>query len=232
MSSTGSHAGDRPHYRLHQDPKSSHQQIAKIVRDLGRSPVLDVGAAQGILGQVLSGSGLTVDAVEPNPAWARGCQPYYRSVVASGIEDAALPEREYKVIVCADILEHTVDPVAVLSRLHQVAAADAIYLVSLPNIAHLSVRLLLLLGRFPMMERGILDRTHLHFYTRDTARQMLEKGGLRIRRVAATSVPLDELWKGGARNPVFHLMKQLQYLLVALLPRLFAFQFIFEAERS
>lgn len=232
MSSTENPSGERAHYRLHQDPGSSHQQIAKAVRGLGRSPVLDVGAAQGTLGRLLSGSGLIVDAVEPNPAWARDCRPYYRSVVASGIEDAALPETGYKVIVCADILEHTVDPVAVLSRLQQVAAADAVYLVSLPNIAHLSVRLLLLLGRFPMMERGILDRTHLHFYTRDTARQMLENSGLRIRRVAATSVPLDELWKGGERNPLFRLMKQLQYFLVALLPRLFAFQFIFEAERS
>lgn len=223
---------DGTRYRLHQDPRSSHQLIAGLVRELGRGPILDVGAAQGLLGRLLSGSGLTIDAVEPTPEWALACRPYYRHVLASSIEQAAFAEEKYEIIVCADVLEHTVDPQAVITRLQSAAAFDGLFIVSLPNIAHLAIRLLLLAGKFPMMERGILDRTHLHFYTRDTAAQMLEGAGLRIRRVAATSVPLDELWKGGQGNPLFRLMTKLQHLLVALFPRLFAFQFIFLSERA
>ena len=66
------------HYRLHHDPKSSHQQIATLLRRAKRGPILDVGAAQGFLGQLLVDSGLAVDAVEPNPYWADHARPWYR----------------------------------------------------------------------------------------------------------------------------------------------------------
>ena len=217
------------HYRLHRDPWSSHQQIARLVRRLGRAPILDVGAAQGMLGQLLRGSGLAIDAVEPNSAWAGLAGPHYRRVYASTIEEAALPEGAYEVIVCADVLEHTVDPVAVLRQLRRVAAADAHFVVSLPNVAHLAVRLLLLAGRFPQMERGILDRTHLHFYTRDTAEAMLRRAGLEVVRARPTGVPLDELWPRGEGRLPFTLLMRLQHLALRLAPRLFGFQWVFVA---
>jgi len=222
-----------PHYRLHRDPRSSHQQIARLVRRLGRGPVLDVGAAQGMLGQLLrdAGARLDLDGVEPNPAWAAQARPFYRRVFASGIEEADLPEASYEVIVCADVLEHTVDPVAVLDRLRRVATDDALFIVSLPNVAHLAVRLLLLFGRFPAMERGILDRTHLHFYTRDTAAAMFREAGLETVRASATGVPLDELWPAGEGTRPFALLVRLQHLALALAPRLFGFQWVFVARR-
>jgi 2-polyprenyl-3-methyl-5-hydroxy-6-metoxy-1,4-benzoquinol methylase len=221
-----------PHYRLHRDPRSSHQQISQRVRELSRGPVLDVGAAQGMLGQLLTGSGLAIDAVEPNPQWADACRPLYRNVMIGTIEDADVPAEKYKVIVCADVLEHTPDPVSVLKKLRAVAAEDAVYLISLPNVAHLAVRLMLLCGKFPKMDRGILDRTHLQFFTRDTAGQMLKDAGLRVKRVSATGVPLDEVWKTGEGNPIYNLAMRMQHSAVAIFPRLFAMQFIFEAEHA
>ncbi len=221
-----------PHYRLHRDPRSSHQRISSRVRELGQSPVLDVGAASGMLGQLLADSGLTVDAVEPNPDWAAQCKPHYRNVLVGTIEQAQVPDEKYRVIVCADVLEHTPDPVSVLTKLHSVAAPDAVYLLSLPNVAHLAVRMMLLFGKFPKMERGILDKTHLQFYTRTTAGQMLATAGLRIRKVWATGVPLDEVWKSGEGNLIYNAMMKTQHAFVALLPRLFAMQFIFEAVRA
>ena len=65
------------HYRSHRDPKSSHQQILQHVRRLKQSPILDVGAAQGMLGQAWPGSGLTLDAIEINEEWANLARPYY-----------------------------------------------------------------------------------------------------------------------------------------------------------
>ncbi|HET9221492.1 MAG TPA: methyltransferase domain-containing protein, partial [Roseiflexaceae bacterium] len=161
------------HYALHSGSQSSHQQIARLVRRIGRAPVLDVGAAQGFLGQLLRQDGLIVDAVEPHPDWAAHALPYYRTVYASDIESAELPAAYYAVVVCADVLEHTVNPAQVIRTLLQAATADATFIISLPNVAHIAARLLLLLGHFPQIDRGIFDRTHLHFYTRRTATQML-----------------------------------------------------------
>jgi SAM-dependent methyltransferase len=220
------------HYRLHRDPKSSHQQISTLVQRLGRHPILDVGAAQGFLGQLLRDTPLTIDAVEPNPYWAEHAQPFYRRVFASSIEDADLPAQTYRVIVCADVLEHTVDPQAVVQQLRRVATDDALFIISLPNVAHLAVRLLLLFGRFPQMERGILDRTHLHFYTLDTATDMLRSAGLEVVRARPTGVPLDELWSSGEGNPLFNLLMRLQHLALLLAPRLFGFQWVLVARQA
>ncbi len=199
------------------------------MRGLRAEPVLDVGAAQGILGRTLAGSGLTLDAVEPNPAWAELARPFYRRVFAGGIEEAELPADAYRVVVCADVLEHLVDPAAILWRLRGAATGDAVFIVSLPNVAHLAIRLLVLAGRFPRMERGILDRTHLHFYTRDTAEALLREAGLRVARASATGVPLDEFWPAGEGHRPYRLLQRLQHLALRLAPRLFGFQWILVA---
>ncbi|RYG63538.1 class I SAM-dependent methyltransferase, partial [bacterium] len=91
------------HYRLHHDPKSSHQQISTYVRNAKREPILDVGTAQGFLGQLVQQTGLTIDAVEPNPEWAECARPYYRDLQLSTIEDATLPDNTYRLVVCADV---------------------------------------------------------------------------------------------------------------------------------
>src|SRR5689334_24958917 len=94
------------HYTLHSDRQSSHQQIARLVRRIGRGPVLDVGAAQGFLGQMLQAERMPIDAIEPHPVWAQHARAYYRTLYASSIEAAELPPRRYPVVVCADVLEH------------------------------------------------------------------------------------------------------------------------------
>jgi 2-polyprenyl-3-methyl-5-hydroxy-6-metoxy-1,4-benzoquinol methylase len=217
-------------YRLHHHPASSHQQIAALLRRLQRSPVLDVGAAGGFLGQLLQGSTLMVDAVEPSPSGAAKARPFYRQVFETAIETAPLPDRMYQVIVCADVLEHTVDPAAVLRRLRGAAADGALFVVSLPNVAHVAVRAMLLAGRFPKMDRGILDKTHLHFYTRQTAEDLLASAGLRLREVTQTTVPLEEIWPGGAGGTLQGILMGLQSRAASIAPRLFAYQWIFVAE--
>jgi hypothetical protein len=220
------------HYRPKHDPRSSHGQITRLVREIGRTPVLDVGAAQGMLGQMLAGAKLTIDAIEPHPAWAAEARPHYRNVFNCAIEATnGLPDR-YAVVICGDVLEHTADPVAALRKLLTYAADDATFIISLPNVAHLSVRLLLLFGYFPRMSRGILDRTHLHFFTRKTATDALREGGLRVERVSATPAPLEEVWPGGRGTALFRLAAGVQNLLVRLLPNAFAYQWVFVARAA
>src|SRR5258705_120746 len=200
------------HYRLRRDPKSSHQQIARLLNDLRPASILDVGAAQGILGQLLAndvGAGaprpghqcrgnppLQIDAIEPNADWAQAAKPFYRQVINSTVEAANLPDQTYDCIVCADVLEHLPDPLSTLKRLKQAAKPDATFIISLPNVAHLAVRTMLLFGRFPKMERGILDKTHLQFFTKDTSKDLLAQAGLRVDRTLTTIVPLEDFGNG------------------------------------
>ena len=188
--------------------------------------MLDVGAAQGILGQLLADSGITIDAIEPNTDWADAAKPYYRRVMNSTVEAADLPDNTYDCIVCADVLEHLPDPLSTLKRLRQAAKSDATFIISLPNVAHLAVRAMLLFGRFPKMERGILDKTHLHFFTKDTAKKLLNDAGLKINRTLTTVVPLEDFGNG----VITKTMMGMQRLAVAALPRLFAMQWIFVAK--
>ena len=206
--------------------------------------MLDVGAAQGILGQLLAddasvgaGSGrpgteggetppLQIDAIEPNAAWADAASPFYRQVMDSTVEAANLPDNTYDCIVCADVLEHLPDPLATLKRLRQAAKPDATFIISLPNVAHLAVRTMLLFGRFPKMERGILDKTHLQFFTKDTAKNLLTDAGLHVDRTLTTVVPLEDFGNGFFTKA----MMGVQRLAVAVLPRMFAMQWIFIAK--
>jgi len=193
---------------------------------------LDVGAAQGILGQVLQPDHIQIDAVEPHPVWAEHARAFYHTVYASSIEEAGLPAGQYPVIICADVLEHTVDPVGVLKQLRTTATEDALFIISLPNVAHIAARLLLLTGRFPQMERGIFDRTHLHFYTRATAEVMLRAAGLQVVRARPTPVPLEQIWPTDASPALLRLLMLGQRAGLLLAPALFGFQWIFVARRA
>src|SRR5688572_8818935 len=96
------------HYRPHTDPKSSHQQIAGLVREFARDrgfvPVLDVGCAQGMLGAMMRETGVEIDGVEPNENWATMARPMYHEVFATTIEDAPLQNGRYRLVVCGDVL--------------------------------------------------------------------------------------------------------------------------------
>jgi 2-polyprenyl-3-methyl-5-hydroxy-6-metoxy-1,4-benzoquinol methylase len=220
------------HYRLHEDPRSSHQQIARLLREFKPAFTLDVGAAQGFLGQLTREAGLVIDAIEPRREWAEFARPHYRSIFATTVEQAELAPASYDAIVCADVLEHVPDPAGVLRRLRQAAKPDARFIISVPNVAHLAIRMMLLFGYFPKMDRGILDRTHLHYFTRDTAEELLRQAGLRVEAFIATGVPLEEVWRTGRETWLFDKLVRLQHILIDLAPRLFGFQWIFVARAA
>jgi 2-polyprenyl-3-methyl-5-hydroxy-6-metoxy-1,4-benzoquinol methylase len=229
VESTMTVAGSQNHYRLKNDPMGSHMQIVTLVRELNRGPILDVGSAQGMLGELLQGSGLVIDAVEPNPAWAKAAKPFYRELHQGTIETAPLKKDYYNVVVCGDVLEHTVDPAGVLRLLRTHATPDATFIISLPNVAHISVRLMLLLGYFPEMERGILDKTHLHFYTRETAQKLLERAGLKVEKRLATVAPLSEIWPRGQGSLLFKALWHVQHVALVVFRSLFAYQWLMVA---
>lgn len=117
------------------------------------------------------------------------------------VEKDALPESigRFDLILLLDVLEHLVDPWTFLKRLKEKhLATGGTMIVSLPNARHFSLVLPLLFGRWDYRERGILDKGHLRFFTKNSAMKMLHRAGLKIEAVKPTS--LDRRLKSGKLN--------------------------------
>lgn len=178
-------------YRLKDDPHSSHSVIlARLGEGRGRK-ALDVGAADGFLSERLTAQGWAVTALERDPALAARAHGRCKEVVVADLEAAPpLLNGPFEAIVYGDVLEHLTDPRAPLVALNRTLAPGGTVIVSVPNVAHLWVRLSLLIGRFDYGERGILDRTHLRFFTRRTFVAFLRDAGLAVSELRVTPVPL------------------------------------------
>ena len=178
-------------YRLKNDPHSSHSVILSRLGEGRGRKALDVGAADGFLAERLTGQGWSVTALERDPKLAARAHGRCKEVVVADLESA--PPRlhgPFDAIVYGDVLEHLSDPTATLRALDQTLAPGGTVIVSVPNVAHLWVRLSLLAGRFDYADRGILDRTHLRFFTRRTLLELLRSAGLSVVELAVTPVPL------------------------------------------
>ncbi len=212
---------------------SSHSIIASHLNALpAQSKVLDVGAASGTLARMCQNKTLRLFGVEPNPIWAQMASPMYEEMWVcsiSDLEEGALSG--YDVVVFGDILEHLPTPEIVLQQLVEYQAPGARFIISVPNVANLWVRLNLLLGRFEYGDRGILDRTHLHFFTRKTLVDMVENAGLEILSIQATPIPL-ELVSNFFLNPLGRWIHALLAKCTSLLPSLLGYQFVVDARKQ
>lgn len=178
-------------YRFKDDGYSSHALIlARLGRGQGRR-VLDVGAADGFLAERLAAAGWRVTALEGDPELAARARGRSEAVIVADLdrEVPAVPG-PYDAIVYGDVLEHLSDPLGVLLRLNRSLVPEGVVVVSVPNVAHLWVRLSLLVGRFDYVSRGILDRSHLRFFTRRTLLDLVAAAGLEVAELDVTPAPL------------------------------------------
>jgi 2-polyprenyl-3-methyl-5-hydroxy-6-metoxy-1,4-benzoquinol methylase len=185
-------AAQRSPYQLKDvDPYSSHAVILSLLRIANHRHVLDVGAAHGYLAAILRDRGFRVSGIEGDPELALEAARNCDALVVADL-DGPLPrfEEQFDVIVYGDVLEHLKNSRQVLVTLNQNLKPGGIAIISLPNIANIYVRLQLLAGRFNYQERGILDRTHMRFFTRKTFLQLLDDAGLEVVQFTATPIPL------------------------------------------
>ncbi len=150
--------------------------------------VLDVGCGIGLNGAAAKRTGARVTGIEIVPASIERARKVLDEVLVADIEREAslrdaLGQRRFDLLLLADVLEHTTEPRAVLERLVPYLEDDGHVLISLPNVAAWPVRLGLLAGRFEYTRSGILDDTHLRFFTRESAVAMIEAAGLEVLRV-------------------------------------------------
>jgi len=199
---------------------SRTQLVGRIPRD---SRVLEVGCATGFMAEHLTRAlGCRVTGVERDPDAARVAAGRCARLIVGDIEDPALLARcagEYDVVVVADVLEHLRDPAAVLQGLAGFLGAGGRVLASIPNVAHWSIRWRLLVGRWEYQERGILDRTHLRFFTRRSALDLFRQAGLAV------------TWLHGVHGfpRVFYPPDAVQAWIARRRPGLFMIQFLVEA---
>jgi 2-polyprenyl-3-methyl-5-hydroxy-6-metoxy-1,4-benzoquinol methylase len=211
---------------------SSHSIIAAHLNAFPtQGKVLDVGAASGTLARMCQNKTLRLFGVEPNPDWAQMASPLYEKMWICSISELDVSLLSgYDVVVLGDILEHLPFPEMILQKLvkHQVAGAR--FIISVPNIANLWIRLNLLLGRFDYTDRGIMDRTHLRFFTRKTFVQMLNSSGLEIVSMQVTPIPL-ELVSRLFRTLPGRLFHAVLAQITTWLPSLLGYQFVVEARK-
>ncbi len=167
---------------------NSHSQILDLVG--GNRTVLDVGCATGYLAQALNLQGCTVSGIEYDAEAAEEARPHLDHLVVGDVTTmdlaAEFGDRRYDVIVFGDLLEHLADPAPALARLTSLLAPGGSVVVSMPNVAHGSVRLALLQGRWDYQTLGLLDRTHIQFFTRRTLLDLLHGAGLTALEVRTT----------------------------------------------
>lgn len=223
-----------PNLPYHDKPSrwSSHSRIVACLNVLpAHNKVLDVGTATGMLARMCQNNSLRFFGVEANANWAQIASPFYEKIWVQSIDD--MDEeflKGYNAIILGDVLEHLSAPEAVLQKLVNLQSSDSIFIISVPNIANLWVRLNLFFGRLDYTERGILDRTHLRFFTRKTLLAMVKNAGLEIVSIQATSIPLELVSAFFSTAPGKALHAALAYL-TYLMPTLLGYQFIVEAKK-
>jgi 2-polyprenyl-3-methyl-5-hydroxy-6-metoxy-1,4-benzoquinol methylase len=197
----------------------AHMKLLEAVGTGGR--VLDVGCSSGYLAEPLSRRGNTVVGLELDPEAAREAERWCVRVLVGSVETMELPfePASFDAVVCGDVVEHLRDPGAALARLRPLLRSGGRLVVSTPNVANWAVRLSLLAGRWQYTDRGILDRTHTHLFTRRTLVDTIERAGYQVVRVDWT-VPVP-----GNRDGLDAVGRAVG----ALRPTLFAYQWIITA---
>jgi len=175
-------------YRRDTHRYGAHEVILRSV-PMG-SEVLDVGCATGYLGAALRARRCRAWGLDWDAGAVSIAAPWYEEAHAFDLEESEQlpwPEQLFDVVLAADVVEHLRDPQRALRLLYRHVRPGGRLIVSVPNVAHISIRLPLLFGRFTYRPTGILDQTHVRLYTFKTARDLLDSCGFEVERFLGAS---------------------------------------------
>ncbi len=226
--------------------------LAIVQLDLSRKRILDVGCGTGLLGRELKKKGnyvFGIDSSEQELAIAKTRLDGTKQLDITS-DELNLPG-SFDVLIFADILEHLPNPFFVLKRFLPLLSPGGMVIVSVPNVACYSMRLGLLFGQFNYTDFGLLDKTHLRFFTKKTSRQLIQNAGLNIMKISITPYfirPLFRIWRkirggnihGDTEEKILNSQTFLIYarfvfpierLVAKICPSLFAYQFVIVAKK-
>ena len=148
--------------------------------------ILDVGCAAGELGRAFKQAGaLEVAGIERSIEAATQAKKLLDRVLVGDVENACLPleDESFDWIIFADVLEHTIDPWTALRLYRRYLKSDGRVVASIPNVRFYAIIARLIFNRWGYRESGILDSTHLRFFTLPTIREMFKQAGFEIEKV-------------------------------------------------
>jgi predicted TPR repeat methyltransferase len=215
----------------------SHQQIRTFLENYSvglekNLSLLDIGCSTAGLGDALRDLPFNYKGVEPFESDFHIAVDKGHEVISCSVEQAFDTLNEvFDFVVYADVLEHLVDPADVLKKSKVLLENDGILIISVPNVAHLWVRLQLLMGQWNYTERGILDKTHLRFFTRKSITKLLEENGFEILMLKVTPIPLESVLPF-RENIFWKFLDLFNYIPAKFFPRVFGFQFLLVAKES
>ncbi len=178
------------------DDNSSLKKMLSLIGNNKR--VIDFGCATGYFSRLLTNRGCEVIGVEVNSKAAKVAENYCDEVIVADLDFVSLSDilsekiskEKFDIAVFGDILEHLRNPWKVLEETRNILKPQGYVLASIPNIAHGAIRLALLTGNFEYKPLGILDNTHLRFFTRETVEKLFEDSGYFIDVIERTKLPI------------------------------------------
>ena len=223
----GSRIALNEEYQLKPSEDSSHGRISTLLKTRPPCRILDLGCSSGLLAERLREMGHHVTGVDLNEI--EGVHGRTDAFFKADLNDGIPKEvgGEFDLVLMADVLEHLVNPRSLMRQVRTVLSPEGTAIFCVPNIAHWYPRFRSTLGMFDYDQRGILDSTHLRFFTRRSIRRMIERQGFAIRRLEAVGLPLDALGVDGAKG---YWLRMADLVLLNLWPTMFGYQFIVEAK--
>lgn len=208
---------------------SSHNLILRKISQRGGQSVLDLGCGTGMLAAALIEPSRTILGIELDKsdvieARARGIE-----VIAGNVEEAVglTSGKKFDVVIAADILEHLANPRNLLENFTDLLSGPNGYaVISIPNVANLTVRIQLLFGKFNYTSRGILDNTHLRFFTKASLTELLIESGLEIIDYEFSSMPIEMVMEGRIPSKLSNFLQHILRIATQIFPTILGYQSI------
>jgi 2-polyprenyl-3-methyl-5-hydroxy-6-metoxy-1,4-benzoquinol methylase len=220
------------HYPIKRSRYSSHDYVRQMTGS-GRD-VLDVGCGEGFLAAALKKQGNRITGIDVlrEAKAGRALERYFTADLDQGIAPVVeqLQGKRFDRVLLLDVLEHLKRPEILLRQCKEVLKPGGAVVISVPNVANITVRLMLLMGRFNYTERGIMDKTRLRFFTRRTARRFLEENGYCIVGEKTTVMPLELLLGVDHDNPFIKVLNISLAMFTRLFPSLLGYQIMLQAK--
>jgi 2-polyprenyl-3-methyl-5-hydroxy-6-metoxy-1,4-benzoquinol methylase len=177
------------------DPNAENNSHAYALSMVGyNKSVLEVGCATGYFSEALVDRGCNVTGIELDPDAAKIAEKWLDRVVVGDLDAGevwdSIADESFDAVVFGDVLEHLRDPLSALRAAVRKMKPSGVVVTSIPNIAHGDVRIALLNGAFEYRETGLLDRTHVRFFTIETVRELLRDAGLIVVDTKRVIMPL------------------------------------------
>lgn len=195
--------------RYHTDinPEESNNSHAAMLRMVGfNKRVLETGCASGHMSALLSAQGCSVIGMEIESSIVEPALQWLERAVIGDLEVPSiwsdLEGESFDAILFGDVLEHLKDPLTVLRESAQHLAPAGVVIISVPNIAHADVKVALIKGTFPYSESGLLDRTHISFFTKDSLVDLVREAGLAVVEISRITVPVFSTEIGVSRDDI------------------------------